>query len=94
MRLLHSGDNGELSLVECEGSNSIPPYAILSHTWGPVTEEVTFRDILKSTGKDKAGWRKIRFCQEQAKKDGLFYFWIDACCIDKSSSAELTEGYQ
>jgi hypothetical protein len=90
MRLLHSGGEGELSLVEFVGSN-IPPYAILSHTWGPVTEEVNFWDILESTGKDKAGWRKIRFCQEQAKKDGLGYFWVDTCCIDKSSSAELTE---
>ncbi|KAF7675555.1 hypothetical protein GT037_006274 [Alternaria burnsii] len=26
-----------------------------------------------------------------AAKDGLRYFWVDTCCIDKSSSAELQE---
>jgi hypothetical protein len=34
---------------------------------------------------------KSRFCGEQARRDGLQYFWIDTCCIDKSSSAELQE---
>jgi hypothetical protein len=37
------------------------------------------------------GYRKIQFCSEQAKKDGLQYFWVDSCCIDKSSSAELSQ---
>ncbi|TVY59666.1 Vegetative incompatibility protein HET-E-1, partial [Lachnellula suecica] len=39
----------------------------------------------------KAGYDKIRFCGEQARGDGLQYFWVDIYCIDKSSSAELTE---
>ena len=37
------------------------------------------------------GYGKIRFCGEQAAKDGLEYFWVDTCCIDKSSSAEIQE---
>lgn len=71
--------------------NNIPPYAILSHTWGRDGEEVTFKDLEDGTRKDKFGYEKLRFCGRQAKKDGLNYFWVDTCCIDKSSSAELTE---
>ncbi|KAF1970589.1 HET-domain-containing protein [Bimuria novae-zelandiae CBS 107.79] len=69
----------------------IPPYAILSHTWGADTEEVTLEDLANGTGKDKPGYAKIRFCGEQARLDTLQYFWIDTCCIDKRSSAELSE---
>jgi hypothetical protein len=90
MRLLQLQGAGSFSLVEFQG-NEVPPYAILSHTWGPSNEEVTYQDLLNSTGKDKIGYRKLTFCGEQAAKDGLDYFWIDTCCIDKSSSAELSE---
>jgi ankyrin repeat protein len=89
MRLLQLQDGG-FSLVQFVGSN-IPPYAILSHTWGPSNEEVTYQDLLSDTGEEKSGYRKLTFCGEQAAKDGLQYFWIDTCCIDKSSSAELSE---
>ena len=46
---------------------------------------------MESTGKNKVGYAKIYFCGEQAATDYLQYFWLDTCCIDKSSSAELTE---
>src|ERR1700729_3419722 len=90
MHLLKLQDDGELSLAEFVG-NDIPPYAILSHTWGEDHEEVTFKNIVEGTGKSKAGYAKIRFCGKQATKDGLQYFWVDTCCINKSSSAELSE---
>ena len=90
MRLLRLEDYGEFSLVEFAGKY-IPPYAILSHTWGAYHEEVTFKDIVKGIGKSKAGYAKIRFCGKQAAKDILQYIWVDTCCIDKSSSAELSE---
>ncbi|XTI89670.1 heterokaryon incompatibility protein-domain-containing protein [Cenococcum geophilum] len=90
MRLLKLQDDGELSLAEFVGDN-IPPYAILSHTWGDDHEEVTFKDLVDGSGKSKTGYTKIRFCTTQAAKDGLQYFWADTCCIDKSSSAELSE---
>src|SRR5438045_3918289 len=90
MRLLRLEDDGEFSLAECVGRN-IPQYGILSHTWRADHEEVTFKDIMKGTGKSKAGYSKIRFCGKQAAEDGLQHFWVDTCCIDKSSSAELTE---
>lgn len=90
MRLLRIEQGGNFSLTEFSGSD-VPRYAIISHTWGRDDEEVIFRDLEQGTGHDKAGYRKIRFCGEQATKDGLEYFWVDTCCIDKSSSAELAE---
>jgi len=86
MRLLGHND-GEFSLTEDFGDET--QYAILSHIWG--AEEVTFRDLRDGTGKSKAGYDKIRFCGEWAKRDGLQYFWVDTCCIDKSNSVELQE---
>ncbi|KAL7906513.1 HET domain-containing protein [Trichoderma velutinum] len=69
--------------------NEPPPYAILSHTWGGEDDEVTFSDITAGKGSDKPGYRKIQFCARQAASDGLSYFWVDTCCIDKSNSTEL-----
>jgi hypothetical protein len=91
MRLLERNSAGQLSLTKIFVGDNIPKYAILSHTWGADTEEVTFRDMIDGTGKSKAGYEKIRFCAQQASDDGLQYFWVDTCCIDKSSSAELQE---
>jgi len=71
--------------------NKIPPYAILSHTWGADSDEFNFKDLMSGGGTEKAGYNKIRFCGEQAHKDGLQYFWVDTCCIDKSDSVELQE---
>ncbi|RYC65165.1 hypothetical protein CHU98_g1035 [Xylaria longipes] len=78
--------------------HGLPPYAILSHTWGG--EEVTFQEYLAATGPDpkchahimqKAGFSKIVGACKRAKADGLQYLWCDTNCIDKSSSAELSE---
>jgi hypothetical protein len=90
MRLLQIEADGAFSLDEYVGRD-IPQYAILSHRWGPDHEEVTFRDLVEGTGKSKAGYRKLTFCGKQAANDGLRFFWIDTCCIDKASSAELSE---
>jgi hypothetical protein len=76
MRLLELHGDGELRLTEF-GSDT-PPYAILSHTWG--ADEITFREFTGSINKSKAGYKKIRFCAEQAAKDGLHFFWVDTCC--------------
>jgi hypothetical protein len=79
-----------LELEEFFGSN-IPPYAILSHTWG--SEEVLFSDLplRKPSTIAKAGYQKIKLTCDQATRDGLGYAWVDTCCIDKTSSAELSE---
>ncbi|KAI1155689.1 heterokaryon incompatibility protein-domain-containing protein [Nemania diffusa] len=67
-----------------------PRYAILSHTWEE--EEVTFQDIQNiDVAKKKAGFAKIAKCSEIALDEGLSWAWVDTCCIDKTSSAELTE---
>ncbi|KAH8674497.1 vegetative incompatibility protein HET-E-1 [Tricladium varicosporioides] len=87
MRLLQGNSASGFSLEDF--GDKIPPYAILSHTWG--AEEVIFKDLMDDTGKRKAGYDKIRFCGEQAKCDGLQYFWVDTCCIDKSNNTELSE---
>lgn len=89
MRLLRRSNTGEFSLTQFH--EATPPYAILSHTWGSDIEEVNFEDLTSGNGKDKPGYKKIQFCGDQAVLDGLEYFWVDTCCIDKSSSAELSE---
>ncbi|KAI0551242.1 hypothetical protein F4679DRAFT_146121 [Xylaria curta] len=89
MRLLFRDNTGLLSLEDYTSSATTPPYAILSHTWG--RDEVTYEDLISHAGLQKDGYRKIRFCAEQAERDGLRYFWVDTCCINKSSSAELSE---
>ncbi len=91
MWLLKLGHESEFSLTAQEVVNNIPPYAILSHTWGPDTDEVTFKDLREGTGKDKAGYTKIRFCADQARRYNLQYFWVDTCCIDKSNNNEVSE---
>lgn len=81
-----------LELEEFIGDN-IPAYCILSHTWGP--EEVSFVEIKKpkyrEIAKRKAGFSKVQGCCVQAEKDGFEWAWVDSCCIDKRSSAQLSE---
>jgi hypothetical protein len=89
MRLLESCD-GKFRLTKDFVQQDVPEYAILSHTWGPDTEEVTFRNVVDGTGEHKSGWNKIRFCADQARRDGLTYFWVDTCCINKSDLNELS----
>ena len=69
--------------------SDFPPYAILSHTWGD--EEVSYQEIDLPERENKRGFAKIRGCCHLALGDGLDWAWIDTCCIDKTSSAELSE---
>ncbi|KAK0624544.1 heterokaryon incompatibility protein-domain-containing protein, partial [Bombardia bombarda] len=70
-----------------------PRYAILSHTWGD--DEVTFKVLSDSDGdcnyKHLKGYAKIYESCAVARREGFDWIWIDTCCIDKSSSAELSE---
>lgn len=61
MRLLTLDNHGKLSLTE-DLLNNIPPYAILSHTWGADRDEVTFDDLQNGLGKNRDGYTKIQFC--------------------------------
>lgn len=90
MRLLNTST---LKLRNFDGDEAIPFYAILSHTWG--SSEVTFRDLSDNPGSSevaqKMGYQKlVGFCTE-ACRQGFEWAWADTCCIDKSSSAELSE---
>jgi len=86
MRLLHT-----MTLLLEEFYGVLPPYAILSHTW--THDEASFRDIISRElrAMRKQGWLKIEEACQLAARDGFSYIWIDTCCIDKSSSAELNE---
>ncbi|KAK7988524.1 hypothetical protein PG989_008839 [Apiospora arundinis] len=89
MRLLNTTT---LRLETFTDERSAPPYAILSHTWEE--DEVLFDDIknwASSGWEHKQGGQKVRKSAEQALSDDLKYIWIDTLCIDKSSSAELSE---
>jgi hypothetical protein len=92
MRLLVIQESGGFGHVEVDPDDSdMPPYAVLSHTWGADGEEFLFKDLMEGTGKNKPGYRKVEFCGKKAASDDLKHFWVDTCCIDKSSSAELQE---
>jgi hypothetical protein len=95
MRLLHTT---QIKLIEVYGEH-VPPYAVLSHTWGD--EEVTLQDLLELS-RGHGQWTdslvlsmqrfdKIRRCAEVARRENMQYIWIDTCCIDKTSSADLSE---
>ncbi|KAI0403472.1 heterokaryon incompatibility protein-domain-containing protein [Xylaria palmicola] len=85
MRLI---DIPSMTICEYQGEE-VPPYAILSHTWGK--EEVSFSDFEEGRRASMQGFQKILGCCRQAAYDGLKAVWIDTCCIDKRSSAELSE---
>ncbi|KAI7230272.1 hypothetical protein KC330_g7049 [Hortaea werneckii] len=92
MRLLKTSvpkpDEEALRFREFYGSN-IPPYAILSHMWSE-GEEVLFQDVVQRQARGR-GLEKVLAALNRARADGYSYVWVDTCCIDKSSSAELSE---
>lgn len=90
MRLLTYDSQDQLNLVN-DLNDNVPPYAILSHTWGERSDEVVFDDVQACQGRDKAGYGKIEFCGKQAKRDGINHFWVDTCCINKNAHLEVDE---
>jgi hypothetical protein len=92
MRLINA------STLELENfsDGEVPSYAILSHTWGPDKDEVTFLEMrdasIRAQLRGRPGFRKIqKTCEIAQAIYGLEYAWVDTCAIDKSSSAELSE---
>jgi hypothetical protein len=90
-------DGGNMWLINTESlklEDVVDPdgyeYAILSHTWED--GEVSFQemaDIEKARARE--GFLKVERTCKLASDRGIEYAWVDTCCIDKSSSAELTE---
>jgi hypothetical protein len=97
MRLINT-NTGLLEEFICD---DIPEYAILSHTWEK--DEISLQEYQRITDPDlvndpktlrikaKAGFVKIRGCIKLAISKEISYVWIDTCCIDKTSSADLSE---
>jgi len=56
MRLLHSTT---LQLEDFIGDEHVPPYAILSHTWGD--GEVFYGDLNRDGYRERLGFRKINY---------------------------------
>jgi hypothetical protein len=66
-----------------------PPYVILSHTWG--ADEVSLQMLQTGGVEALAGYEKIKSFCRQGAANGFEWGWVDTCCIDKTSSAELSE---
>lgn len=89
MLLLRIHGSGALRLTG--DLTKVPPYAILSHTWGPDEDEVTHDDFVSEMYHHKAGYAKIQLWGTQTQRDNLEYFWVDSYCIDKKNYTELSE---
>lgn len=100
MRLLHTQ---KIQVIEVYGAD-IPCYAILSHTWSD--PEIVLQDLHQSehygstwdaVAIDALGDAKLKSLGKLmgitnlARQNGYDYVWVDTCCIDKTSSAELSE---
>ncbi|KAI4276457.1 MAG: hypothetical protein LQ337_002473 [Flavoplaca oasis] len=71
-------------------SEDVKDYAILSHRWQE--EEVSFKDMQNTAmASQKQGFSKIKSSCDLALHNGYDYVWVDTCCINKESSAELSE---
>ncbi|KAB5559511.1 heterokaryon incompatibility protein-domain-containing protein [Coniochaeta sp. 2T2.1] len=93
MRLINT-KTLELELFDSDDYGDRPRYAILSHRWG--REEVTYKDFSNLTPllRSKQGFKFakiLKACETALAVYQLQYLWVDSCCIDKSSSAELSE---
>jgi hypothetical protein len=76
--------------LQLEEFASPPEYAILSHAWEE--QETSYQDFQTPAKRERqAGFNKIRMAALHARNMGLAYIWVDTCCIDKTSSAELSE---
>ncbi|PIL31316.1 hypothetical protein GSI_06014 [Ganoderma sinense ZZ0214-1] len=99
MRLLNTKT---FEFVSINDPRSVP-YAILSHVWSKQGEQ-TYQEILELVveANRESNPRhasdvlthisaKVRRCCARALADGYEFVWIDSSCIDKTSSAELSE---
>ena len=98
--LIHSGEQVDRRTKVLEfRDDETTKYAILSHRWIDPTEVdcEEMADLAKMDKQEqdeirsRLGYKKIVDTCKQAKKDGYEWVWVDTCCIDKRSSAELSE---
>lgn len=56
--------------------DEIPPYAILSHTWGK--GEVDYEQMMSlQSAEHMTGYAKIKGCCQQAQRDDIPWAWVD-----------------
>ncbi|THU77445.1 hypothetical protein K435DRAFT_738430, partial [Dendrothele bispora CBS 962.96] len=93
-------DTHSVRLVHFEGTEPVPHYAILSHTWQRYrgiwyVYEVTYADLDEHSEEErtkrKPGYQKILNACAQARRNGLDYLWVDTCCIDDTNEIEVRE---
>ncbi|KAF4829455.1 Vegetative incompatibility protein HET-E-1 [Colletotrichum tropicale] len=105
MWLIDISKSRALRLVEFLGDPP-DEYAILSHTWGDheITFE-EFKAMTTSSNRSlnygvsradtdihsSPGYVKILKAAMLARSQSYTYLWVDTCCINKASSAELSE---
>ena len=99
-QLFHSGKRVERRPKVLEfRDDETTEYAILLHRWIDPTE-VDYEEMVDLAKMDREeqneirgrlGYKKIVDTCNQAKQDGYEWVWIDTCCINKRSSAELSE---
>lgn len=88
-------DTSTLRLILVVGKDP-PKYATLSHTWDS-SGEISFQEMMAINenphhpAKQKPGYLKIVHTCQMARSHGISHAWVDTCCIDKTSSAELGE---
>lgn len=99
MRLINAANfiqSGQLEFEVFPEYRIPEKYAILSHRWVEGQEvtlqEMTSRDQNVSwTARQKSGYYKLQRAAATAVDYRCDWLWCDTCCIDKTSSAELTE---
>ncbi|KAL0930604.1 het domain-containing protein [Colletotrichum truncatum] len=84
-----------LAIEAFNAGDEVPRYAILSHTWG--NDETSFQEWTANLNNpspefvEKGGYLKIINACSKTRDDRVPYLWVDTVCIDKTSSAELSE---
>jgi len=73
------------------GEDERPRYAIASHRWEK--EEATFKEVQRRLHTSKKGYKKIEAFAKYVSESvhSVEWLWIDTCCINKDSAAELSE---
>lgn len=78
--------------------DDIPPYVVTSHRWG--VNEAMYKDILKRRNQQSKGYQKVLgFCafasrlpeSDHGSTASIQWLWMDTCCINQNSSAEVSE---
>ncbi|KAK6062510.1 het domain-containing protein [Seiridium cupressi] len=90
MRLINAHS---LKLEDFRSAVDAPVYAVLSHTWGEAESNFTEWNshLTRLREAKQPAFAKVYVACKQARRDGISHVWVDAICIDKSSSAELSE---